>query len=485
MKKLQDILYRSGITEINGSIDINISTIEFDSRKVIKGSLFIAVKGTQVDGHDFIEMAISNGAIAVVCNELPMNINEAVTYAVSKNSAKALGFISANFYDNPTEKIQLVGITGTNGKTTIATLLYQLFKDLGYGVGLISTIHNVINDTILESTHTTPDSISLNSLLAKMVDAGCEYAFMEVSSHAVAQQRISGIRFSGGLFTNITHEHLDYHGSFKAYINAKKYFFDSLSADAFSLTNSDDKNGSVMLQNTKSSKYTYGIKSIGKFKGKIIENGFEGMMLKIDGEDVYSLIPGNFNAYNLLAVYATAMLLNQEKNEVLISLSKLKGAEGRFDLIKSQTGIIAIIDYAHTPDALENVLKTINSIRTQNEELITVVGAGGNRDKTKRPIMANVASLLSTRVILTSDNPRNEDPKDILNDMKIGIDPAKKNTTMMITDRKEAIRTAFNIARPGDIILIAGKGHEKYQEISGIRYPFDDKQVITELMENN
>ncbi|MDG1901106.1 MAG: UDP-N-acetylmuramoyl-L-alanyl-D-glutamate--2,6-diaminopimelate ligase [Bacteroidales bacterium] len=485
MKKLQDILYRSGITEINGSIDINISTIEFDSRKVIKGSLFIAVKGTQVDGHDFIEMAISNGAIAVVCNELPMNINEAVTYAVSKNSAKALGFISANFYDNPTEKIQLVGITGTNGKTTIATLLYQLFKDLGYGVGLISTIHNVINDTILESTHTTPDSISLNSLLAKMVDAGCEYAFMEVSSHAVAQQRISGIRFSGGLFTNITHEHLDYHGSFKAYINAKKYFFDSLSADAFSLTNSDDKNGSVMLQNTKSSKYTYGIKSIAKFKGKIIENGFEGMMLKIDGEDVYSLIPGNFNAYNLLAVYATAMLLNQEKNEVLISLSKLKGAEGRFDLIKSQTGIIAIIDYAHTPDALENVLKTINSIRTQNEELITVVGAGGNRDKTKRPIMANVASLLSTRVILTSDNPRNEDPKDILNDMKIGIDPAKKNTTMMITDRKEAIRTAFNIARPGDIILIAGKGHEKYQEISGIRYPFDDKQVITELMENN
>ncbi|MAZ93766.1 MAG: UDP-N-acetylmuramoyl-L-alanyl-D-glutamate--2,6-diaminopimelate ligase [Lentimicrobiaceae bacterium] len=485
MKKLQDILYRSGITEINGSIDINISTIEFDSRKVIKGSLFIAVKGTQVDGHDFIEMAISNGAIAVVCNELPMNINEAVTYAVSKNSAKALGFISANFYDNPTEKIQLVGITGTNGKTTIATLLYQLFKDLGYGVGLISTIHNVINDTILESTHTTPDSISLNSLLAKMVDAGCEYAFMEVSSHAVAQQRISGIRFSGGLFTNITHEHLDYHGSFKAYINAKKYFFDSLSADAFSLTNSDDKNGSVMLQNTKSSKYTYGIKSIAKFKGKIIENGFEGMMLKIDGEDVYSLIPGNFNAYNLLAVYATAMLLNQEKNEVLISLSKLKGAEGRFDLIKSQTGIIAIIDYAHTPDALENVLKTINSIRTQNEELITVVGAGGNRDKTKRPIMANVASLLSTRVILTSDNPRNENPKDILNDMKIGIDPAKKNTTMMITDRKEAIRTAFNIARPGDIILIAGKGHEKYQEISGIRYPFDDKQVITELMENN
>jgi|TARA_Y100000385_G_C13109118_1_gene650982 UDP-N-acetylmuramoyl-L-alanyl-D-glutamate--2,6-diaminopimelate ligase len=485
LKKLQDILYRSGITEINGSIDINISTIEFDSRKVIKGSLFIAVKGTQVDGHDFIEMAISNGAIAVVCNELPMNINEAVTYAVSKNSAKALGFISANFYDNPTEKIQLVGITGTNGKTTIATLLYQLFKDLGYGVGLISTIHNVINDTILESTHTTPDSISLNSLLAKMVDAGCEYAFMEVSSHAVAQQRISGIRFSGGLFTNITHEHLDYHGSFKAYINAKKYFFDSLSADAFSLTNSDDKNGSVMLQNTKSSKYTYGIKSIAKFKGKIIENGFEGMMLKIDGEDVYSLIPGNFNAYNLLAVYATAMLLNQEKNEVLISLSKLKGAEGRFDLIKSQTGIIAIIDYAHTPDALENVLKTINSIRTQNEELITVVGAGGNRDKTKRPIMANVASLLSTRVILTSDNPRNEDPKDILNDMKIGIDPAKKNTTMMITDRKEAIRTAFNIARPGDIILIAGKGHEKYQEISGIRYPFDDKQVITELMENN
>ena len=485
MKKLQDILYRSGITEIIGSIDIDISTIEFDSRKVIKGSLFIAVKGTQVDGHDYIEKAISNGAIAIVCNVLPININESVTYAVSSNSAKALGFISANFYDNPTEKIQLVGITGTNGKTTIASLLYQLFRDLGYGVGLISTIHNIINDNVIESTHTTPDAISLNNLLATMVDEGCEYAFMEVSSHAVSQHRIAGIRFSGGLFTNITHEHLDYHGSFKEYIKAKKSFFDSLPVNAFSLTNSDDKNGSVMLQNTKSSKYTYGIKSIAKFKGKIIENGFEGMMLKIDGEDVYSLLPGNFNAYNLLAVYATAMLLNQEKNEVLISLSRLKGAEGRFDLIKSQNGIMAIIDYAHTPDALENVLKTINSIRTQNEELITVVGEGGNRDKTKRPIMANVASLLSTRVILTSDNPRNEDPTDILNDMKIGIDPAKKNSTMLITDRKEAIRTAFNIARSGDMILIAGKGHEKYQEISGVRYPFDDKQVITELMENN
>ena len=484
MKKLQDILYRAGITEITGSMDKNISSVEFDSRKVKDGSLFIATSGTQVDGHNFIGKAIESGATAIVCQKLPDTINSNVTYAIAANSSIALGIIASNFYDNPSEKLNLVGVTGTNGKTTIVTLLHQLFMDLGYGTGMLSTIQNRINDKIIESTHTTPDAVSINKLLVKMVNEGCEYVFMEVSSHSVSQHRITGLKFKGGLFTNITHDHLDYHGTFREYLNAKKSFFDELPSGAFALTNLDDKNGSIMLQNTKATKKGYAIKNIADFKGRVIENSFEGMMMKMDNEDVYSLLSGNFNAYNLLAVYATALLLDQKKEEILINISKLKGAEGRFDLVRSENGIIAIIDYAHTPDALENVLKTINSIRTYNEELITVVGAGGDRDKSKRPEMARVASLMSTRVILTSDNPRTEHPESIIEDMKAGIDPAKKNQTMAITNRKEAIAVAYNLARPGDMILIAGKGHEKYQEIQGVKHPFDDKQVITELMQN-
>ncbi len=485
MKTLQDILYKAGTIEIVGSTNFDITSVEFDSRMVTTGSLFVATKGTQVDGHDFIDKAISHGAIAVVCTTLPDILKSEVTYIVVQNSSKALGIIASNFFNNPSNKLKVIGVTGTNGKTTIVTLLFNLFIDLGYSTGLLSTIQNKINNKTIESTHTTPDSININDLLNQMVDAGCEYVFMEVSSHAIAQDRISGLQFTGGLFTNITHDHLDYHGTFKEYIAAKKRFFDNLPSDAFALTNADDKNGSVMLQNTKAKKYSYGIKNMASYKGKVIENDLEGMMMKVDDKDVYSLLSGSFNAYNILAVYATASLLNQEKDEVLIGISKLKGAEGRFDVIRSASGITAIIDYAHTPDALENVISTINSIRSHNEELITVVGAGGNRDKSKRPSMAKIASLLSNKVILTSDNPRNEDPLQILEDMKKGVDPAKKSSTMVIIDRKEAINTAFNIARSGDMILIAGKGHEKYQEISGIKHPFDDKNIITELMEIN
>ncbi len=485
MKVLQDILYKAGVKEITGKINREIVSVEFDSRKVSPGSLFVATEGTRVDGHDFIEKAISNGAVAIVCNKLPDQLDENITYAVVSDSTEALAYIASNYYDNPSEKLKIVGITGTNGKTTIVTLLANLFSDMGYCTGMLSTIQNRINNKIIESTHTTPDALKINELLSIMVDEGCEYVFMEVSSHAVVQKRINGIKFTGAVFTNITHDHLDYHGTFKEYLNAKKTFFDNLPKDAFSLTNSDDKNGNVMLQNTRAEKYTYGLKNVASFKGKIIENDFEGMMIKVDGNELYSLLAGNFNAYNILAIYATAILLNQDKHETLIGISKLKGAEGRFDIIRSENGITAIIDYAHTPDALENVLTTINSIRTHNEELITVVGAGGNRDKTKRPLMAKIASLLSNRVILTSDNPRNEDPNSILKEMREGIDPAKTANTMVISDRKEAITAAFNMARSGDMILIAGKGHEKYQEIVGVKHPFDDKKIIAELMNIN
>ena len=485
MKKLQDILYRAGIKEIAGSNNIEITSVEFDSRKVIAGSLFVATAGTMVDGHNYIEQAILNGAIAVVCNSLPEKTVPHVCYVVVNNSSEALGYIAANFYDNPSEELKVIGVTGTNGKTTIVTLLFNLFTDLGYSTGMLSTIQNKINNHIIESTHTTPDALKINELMKVMIDEGCEYVFMEVSSHAIVQHRVTGIHFSGGLFTNITHDHLDYHGTFKEYITAKKNFFDNLPSSSFALTNIDDKNGMVMLQNTRAYKSSYGLKNIATHKGRIIENDLEGMLIKVDGIDIYSLLSGNFNAYNILAVYATALLLNQDKDEVLIGISKLKGAEGRFDVLRSSNGITAIIDYAHTPDALENILGTINSIRTHNEKLITVVGAGGNRDKSKRPIMAKIASLLSDNVILTSDNPRNEDPMKILGDMKLGIDTARKSKSMIIPDRKEAIVTAFNIAQPGDMILIAGKGHEKYQEISGVKHSFDDKKVIAELMEIN
>jgi len=483
LKTLQDILYRTRVKEIIGLLNREITAVAFNSKEIVDGSMFIAIKGTQVDGHNFIQQAIENGAVAIVCMELPTHIQDNVTYIVVSDSAEALGYIASNMYDNPSEKIKIIGVTGTNGKTTIVTLLHSLFTQLGYCAGMLSTIQNKINNQVIESTHTTPDALKINELLSLMIDRGCEFVFMEVSSHAIDQSRITGINFSGGVFTNITHDHLDYHHTFKEYITAKKKFFDQLPTNSFALTNIDDKNGNVMLQNTKAKKFTYAINNIASFKGKVIENGFEGMMMKVDGNEIYSLLSGNFNAYNILAVYSTAIILKQDKEETLIGISKLKGAEGRFDILKSKSGITAIIDYAHTPDALENIIETINSIRTNNEQLITVVGAGGNRDKTKRPIMAKIASLLSTRVILTSDNPRNDDPQEILEDMRKGIDPAKKKMTMVISDRKEAITTAFNIAQARDIILIAGKGHEKYQEIKGVKYPFDDKEIIAELME--
>jgi len=485
LKLLQDILYRSRTKEISGSLNIEITSVAFDSRKVMAGSLFVAIVGTQVDGHDFIQKSIDKGAVAIVCNAMPSEVNPKITYVVVSNTSEALGYIASNYYDDPSSKLKVIGVTGTNGKTTIVTLLYNLFTELGYSVGMLSTIQNKVNKQNIETTHTTPDALKINDLLSSMVDDGCEYVFMEVSSHAIVQHRVTGIQFLGGVFTNITHDHLDYHVTFREYINAKKKFFDQLPANAFALTNIDDKNGNVIIQNTSAKKFTYGIKNIASFKGKVIENDLEGMTLKVDGNELSSLLSGDFNAYNILAVYSIAILLEQNKEEILVCISKLSGVEGRFDIIRSTHGITAIIDYAHTPDALKNILETINSIRTHNEQLITVVGAGGNRDTSKRPLMAKLASLLSNRVILTSDNPRYEDANKILEDMRKGIDPAKKKVLMVIPDRNEAITTAFNIAQPGDMILIAGKGHEKYQEIKGIKYPFDDKRIIAELMDTN
>jgi UDP-N-acetylmuramoyl-L-alanyl-D-glutamate--2,6-diaminopimelate ligase len=483
MKSLQDILYRAGILEIKGSMDKSISKVAFDSREAEPGSLFVAVPGTRVDGHKFISTAVDSGAIAVVCMHFPDALSENVTYIKVSDSSLALGHIAANYYDNPSDEIKLAGITGTNGKTTVATLLFNLFTSLGYKTGLLSTILTRIHDQILVATHTTPDALKINELLRKMVDTGCEYAFMEVSSHAVEQNRIAGLTFSGGIFTNITHDHLDYHETFRNYLNAKKKFFDNLGRKSFALVNIDDKNGRVMLQNTSAKKNTFGLRNMADFKGKVIENHFTGLQMTINNHEVHSLLSGDFNAYNLMAVYGTSILLNQEESEVLTHISTLTGAEGRFELVRSRKGITGIVDYAHTPDALENVLNTINGLRTHNEQLITVVGAGGDRDKSKRPKMARVASSLSNKVILTSDNPRSEEPEQIINDMKEGVDPAKTMNTLVITDRREAIKTAVTLAAPQDIILVAGKGHEKYQEIKGVKHPFDDKQILTELFE--
>ncbi|MES2425489.1 MAG: UDP-N-acetylmuramoyl-L-alanyl-D-glutamate--2,6-diaminopimelate ligase [Bacteroidota bacterium] len=478
MKYLSDILTGLPFTELQGAADVEISAVVFDSRKVVPGSLFVAVKGTQVDGHDYIEKAIKDGAVAVICEELPGHIAVEVDFLMVADSAVALGIVASNFYDNPSKKLKLVGVTGTNGKTTIATLLYQLFRDLGYKCGLLSTVENQINGNIIPSTHTTPDQVELNHLLDEMVSQGCDYCFMEVSSHAVAQHRIEGLNFAGGIFSNLTHDHLDYHKTFDNYLKAKKAFFDGLSKNAFALTNNDDKNGSVMLQNTKAHKKTYGLKSMADYKGKILENQFGGLLLKIDNEEVWFKMVGSFNAYNLLAVYAAAMLLDQDRAKVLTSLSKLSGAEGRFDYVISPNKIIGIVDYAHTPDAVQNVLSTIHNIRKGNEKVITVIGCGGDRDKTKRPIMAKVACEWSDKVILTSDNPRSEDPAQIIKDMEAGVTPTAKRNTVSITDRHEAIKTACMLAQPGDIILLAGKGHEKYQEIKGVKNHFDDKEEL-------
>lgn len=483
MKNLTDILNKVKPVKIIGPADISIGSLALDSRQVSKDTLFVAIKGTQVNGHTYIETAIENGAVAIICEMLPQEFQNGITYIHVRNSASSLGIAASNFYNNPSGKLELIGITGTNGKTTTATLLFNLFKGLGFKTGLLSTILYQIDNESFTATHTTPDAIRINELLNQMVEAGCAYAFMEVSSHAIDQERITGLTFAGGVFTNLTHDHLDYHTTFKAYLTAKKKFFDQLPTSAFVLSNADDKNGRVMLQNTRASKHYYSLKTMAEFKGRIIENHFDGLQMNIKNRELFALLPGIFNAYNLLAVYGTAVLLEQDEDEILIGISQLRGAEGRFETLQSKTGITAFIDYAHTPDALENVLKTINNLRTFNEKLITVVGAGGNRDKTKRPKMAKIVSTLSDTIILTSDNPRTENPEHIIADMLIGIDPAKKNKTMHITNRKEAIKTAFNLANPGDLILIAGKGHEKYQEINGVRNPFDDKKVIMELFE--
>jgi UDP-N-acetylmuramoyl-L-alanyl-D-glutamate--2,6-diaminopimelate ligase len=480
MRLLTDILYKAGLEEIIGTTNVAVSSITFDSRKIKKDSLFIAVRGTAVDGHHFITQAIETGAIAIVCEELPETQHENITYVKVKNANYALGIIAANFYDNPSQKLKLVGVTGTNGKTTTVTLLYNLFKSLGYTVGLLSTVKNKIHNEEVVATHTTPDAISLNELLNKMLEKGCQYVFMEVSSHAIVQHRVTGITFAGGVFTNITHDHLDYHKTFDEYIKAKKTFFDNLPEEAFALTNKDDANGMVMLQNTKANRVTYALKSPADHKCRIVENHLNGLLLNIDNKEVWVKLIGQFNAYNVLAVYSVAVLLKQDATNILTALSTLNSVEGRFQYLKSDSGIIGIVDYAHTPDALKNVLETIKGIRTGNEQVITLAGCGGDRDAAKRPVMAKIACQLSNKVILTSDNPRSEDAEEILNQMQKGIDPVDAKKTLRITDRKEAIRTACSLAKPGDIILIAGKGHEKYQEIKGVKHPFDDFEILKE-----
>ncbi len=482
MRLLTDILYKAGLEEIVGTTNVAVSSITFDSRKVKKDSLFIAVRGTAVDGHNFIDKAIEAGALAIICEEIPENKIEDITYVKVKNANYALGIIASNFYDNPSQKLKLVGVTGTNGKTTTVTLLYNLFKSLGNTVGLLSTVKNKIHNEEIPATHTTPDAIELNELLCQMVEKGCQYAFMEVSSHAIVQHRVTGITFVGGVFTNITHDHLDYHKTFDEYIKAKKAFFDTLPEDAFALTNKDDANGLVMLQNTKAHRVTYAIKSAADHKCRIIENHLSGLLLNIDNKEVWVKLIGTFNAYNVLAVYSVALLLKQDTTNILTALSTLNSVEGRFQYLKSESGIIGIVDYAHTPDALKNVLETIKGIRTGNEQVITLAGCGGDRDAAKRPIMAQIACQFSNKVILTSDNPRSEDPEEILNQMQKGIDPVEAKKTLRITDRKEAIKTACSLAKQGDIILVAGKGHEKYQEIKGVKHPFDDFEILKETL---
>ena len=481
MKILKDILYKAGIINVAGPVDIGITDICFDSRLVKEGSLFVAVKGTQSDGHSFIPYVSAKGAVAIVCEVLPLDIYSGITYVQVQNSSSALAHIASNYFENPSEKLKLIGVTGTNGKTTTATLLFHLFRSLGYKCGLLSTIKNQINETVISATHTTPDPLQLNSLLSDMVSENCTHVFMEVSSHSVVQKRTDGLIFAGGVFTNITHDHLDYHKTFENYIKAKKEFFDNLPSHAFAIVNADDKNGMVMLQNTKASKYTYAMRSMADYRCKLIENDFSGLLINIDGQEAVCRLVGSFNAYNLTATYATAILLGEQKIDILSALSVLGPVEGRFDFITSPGKITGIIDYAHTPDALKNVLSTIHDINGGLGRVITIVGCGGDRDKTKRPIMAKIACEMSDKVILTSDNPRSEDPVEIIHQMEEGISISEKRKAISITDRKEAIKTAVSFAQPGDVILVAGKGHEKYQEIKGVRSPFDDKKILVEL----
>jgi UDP-N-acetylmuramoyl-L-alanyl-D-glutamate--2,6-diaminopimelate ligase len=482
LKNLKDILYKVAIESLKGSTDVAIENITFDSRKVVANTFFVAIRGTVSNGHDFIETAISAGANSILCDTLPEILNEKITYIVVNDTNEALAFVAANYYGNPSSKLQLVGITGTNGKTTIASLLFQLFQKANYKVGLLSTVKIMVNATEFKATHTTPDSITINYYLDKMVQSGVTHCFMEVSSHGIHQKRTTGLHFVGGIFTNLSHDHLDYHNSFAEYRDVKKQFFDGLSSNSFALTNADDKNGMVMLQNTKAKKLKYALKSYADYRATILESQLSGLLLKINEQEVWVRLIGTFNAYNLLAIYGAACQLGMESLEALRLLSELESVSGRFQYIVSDTEITAVVDYAHTPDALENVLQTINFIRTQNEQLITVVGCGGDRDKTKRPLMAAIATQLSTKVILTSDNPRTEDPKIILEEMESGIEPQNFKKVMTIEDRKQAIKTAVQLANPKDIILIAGKGHETYQEINGVKHDFDDLKLVKEFL---
>ena len=482
--KLQEILSGINILETKGSCDLEISDIHIDSRKVEDNHLFIAVKGTQTDGHAYIGKAIEKGAKAIVCETFPEDIKDNITYIKVANTEDCVGKIATTFYGNPTSKLELIGVTGTNGKTTIATLLYNMFRKFGYKVGLISTVCNYIDDEAIPTEHTTPDPITLNKLLGRMADEGCKYAFMEVSSHSVAQKRIGGLTFAGGIFTNLTRDHLDYHQTVDNYLRAKKAFFDNLPKSAFALTNLDDKNGMVMLQNTKAKVCTYSLRSLSDFKGKVLEDGFEGMLLDINNVEVNVQFIGRFNASNLLAVYGAACLLGKKAEDVLLALSVLQPVSGRFDALRSPRGYSAIVDYAHTPDALVNVLSTIQEVLNGRGHVITVVGAGGNRDKGKRPIMAQEAVKQSDKVIITSDNPRFEEPQDIINDMLAGLNKEEMRKVLCIVDRKEAIKTACMLAQTGDAILVAGKGHENYQDIKGVKYHFDDKEVIREIFAN-
>jgi UDP-N-acetylmuramoyl-L-alanyl-D-glutamate--2,6-diaminopimelate ligase len=483
VKQLKDILYKVGIEAVHGATDITISKIEFDSRKIELNDVFVAIRGTLSDGHDYIEKALSLGAVAIICEEFPSVIVNGVTYIKVKDSNEALAFLAANYFDNPSENIKLVGVTGTNGKTTIASLLYQLFKKAGYKVGLLSTVKIMVDAEEFKATHTTPDSLTLNFYLDQMIQEGCEFCFMEVSSHGVHQKRTEALHFTGGVFTNLSHDHLDYHNTFAEYRDVKKSFFDNLPKAAFAITNIDDKNGLVMLQNTKAKKLTYALKSYADYKAQILENQLSGLLLKINDNEVWVKLIGSFNAYNLLAIYGVAVELGIENMEALRLLSELESVSGRFQFIVSDTKITAIVDYAHTPDALENVLNTIEDIRTKNEQLITVVGCGGDRDKTKRPIMAKIASSMSDKAIFTSDNPRTENPETIIEEMEKGVEPQNFKKTVSILDRKQAIKTACQLANPNDIILIAGKGHETYQEVNGVRHDFDDLQIVTELLQ--
>ena len=480
---LKDILYKVAIEAVMGSTDMTIRKIDFDSRKIAAKDAFIAIRGTVSDGHDFIDKAIHQGAIAIVCEVFPENIASGVTYIKVKDANTALAFMAANYYENPSQNLKLIGITGTNGKTTVASLLYPLFKKAGFKVGLLSTVKILVDEKEYKATHTTPDSITINHYLREMIDEGVEYCFMEVSSHGVHQKRTEGLHFAGGVFTNLSHDHLDYHATFAEYRDVKKSFFDHLTKSAFALSNIDDKNGLLMLQNTDARKLTYALKTYANYRAQILENQLTGLLLKINDNEVWVRLIGTFNAYNLLAIYGTAIELGLDHFEVLRLLSELESVSGRFQFIVSNQNITAIVDYAHTPDALENVLKTINDIRTKNEQLITVVGCGGDRDRAKRPIMANIASTLSDKVVITSDNPRTESPEAIIAEMEKGVEPQNYKKTVSITDRKQAIKTACQLAQPNDIILIAGKGHETYQEIQGVRHHFDDMEVVKEMLE--